>query len=133
MSKLLSLLLRGEETAVLLEAGAVGLLTGGAVVLLNDAVHATHAAWWGAVGLAGAGVDPGSKWPFVLVIPVAAGAAVSALRAAIGGFDAQDGESETSVQARRAPAESKRVGRLARGARCAGQRSWRSPKGCAAA
>lgn len=118
---------------MLLEAGAVGLLTGGAVVLLNDAVHATHAAWWGAVGLAGAGVDPGSKWPFVLVIPVAAGAAVSALRAAIGGFDAQDGESETSVQARRAPAESKRVGRLARGARCAGQRSWRSPKGCAAA
>ena len=87
LSSLQNLLFKGEETVVLAEAAAVGLLTGGAVVLLNDAIHASHHLSWGAFGLGGAGVDPGSRWPVVLLLPCAAGGAVSALRAWVGGFD----------------------------------------------
>lgn len=82
------------------EAAAVGLLTGVAVVLLNDGIHATHDLTWGAFGLSGAAVDPGSRWPVVLLLPAAAGAAVSALRALVGGFDASPDTSDTPLQVR---------------------------------
>lgn len=80
-------LLRGAsgEALVLLESAGVGLLTGLGVVLLNQGVHLIHATAWGAAGLRGVGVDPGSHWPAVIVIPAAAGVAVSALRTALGG------------------------------------------------
>ena len=90
-------LLRGSEAAVLAEAAALGLLTGGAVVLLNDGIHASHALAWGAFGLGGTGVDPGSRWPVVLLLPCGAGVVVSALRAAVGGdFDNPAGGSDGS-------------------------------------
>ena len=58
------------------------------MVLLNTAIHASHGLAWGAFGLGGMGVDPGSRWPAVLLLPCAAGCAVSALRAAASGLDA---------------------------------------------
>ena len=91
-------MVRGEETVVLGEAAAVGLLTGVAVVLLNDGIHATHDLTWGSFGLSGAAVDPGSRWPAVLLLPAAAGAAVSALRSLVGGFDASPDTSDTPLQ-----------------------------------
>ena len=100
LSALLRLVVRGEETVVLGEAAAVGLLTGVAVVLLNDGIHATHDLTWGSFGLSGAAVDPGSRWPVVLLLPAAAGTAVSVLRSLVGGFDALPDTSDTPLQVR---------------------------------
>ena len=100
LSAVLRFLVRGEETVVLAEAAAVGLLTGTAVVLLNDGIHATHELTWGSFGLSGAAVDPGSRWPVVLLLPAAGGALVSFLRAAAGSFDAPPDAADAPLQVR---------------------------------
>ena len=80
-----------DDVIILITATLIGLSTGLGVVLLNHLIHLIqhHLIWrhadiaWSQIA-AHAGPQ---HWPFLLLPPLAAGAAVSALRALAGGFD----------------------------------------------